>query len=196
MGGSEDDGISYIVLDDFGNAYVTGGTGSGDFPMVNPIQDSYGGGVDPGYFNWLGPGDAFVAKFDVTGAMTFGTYLGGAGAEGGLGIALDTAGNVYVAGGTRSTELTTVNPFQEANAGGWDAFVVSIGGLVPTPTPTATSTPTDTPTPTSTPTNTPTATPTDTPTATPTPTDAPTNSPSPTPTKILVYLPVVMRQSN
>jgi len=205
VGGSGDDGFRDVVFDSYGNVYATGGTGSEDFPLVDPIQDTYRGGVAPEpELSWYGPGDALIAKFDAIGTMTFATYLGGTGAEAGLGIALDTAGNVYVAGGTRSTELETVNPFQGANAGGWDAFIVRIGGLGP-PTPTPTSTPTDTPTPTSTPTDTstptatstPTSTPTDTPTATqtPTPTNTPTNTPTPTPepTEVLVYLPIVMR---
>ena len=223
VGGSGDDGFRDVIFDSYGNAYATGGTGSEDFPLVDPIQDNYRGGVAPEpELSWYGPGDALIAKFDAIGTMTFATYLGGTGAEAGLGIALDTAGNVYVAGGTRSTELEPVNPFQEASAGGWDAFVVRIGGLAPTPTPTATptptSTPTATPTDTSTPTNTPTATPTDTPTdtptatptatptdtptatptptstPTPTPTNTPTNTPTPTPTAIHVYLPIVVRQ--
>jgi len=204
-GGAGNDGFRDLVLDGSGNAYVTGATGSADFPTVNPIQDTLRGGVAPERdYNWLGPGDACVAGFDATGTMTFGTYLGGTGAEASLGIALDAAGNVYVAGATRSTDMDTVNPYQSANEGGYDAFVASIGGLVPTPTPTPTptNTPTDTPTPTSTPTDTPTPTstptptPTDTPTPTPTdtPTATPTSTPTTTPTPFYpLYLPLVVR---
>ena len=184
VGGSGDDGLRDVVFDCCGNPYVTGGTGSEDFPLVDPIQDTFKGGVAPpeGPYGGAGPGDVIVAKFDTTGIMTFGTYLAGAGVEGGGGIALDTAGNVYVTGVTRSTDLDTVNAFRDANAGGYDAFVAIIGGLIPTPTPT--STPTDTPTPTSTPTATPTdtPTPTSTPTSTPTLTSTPTDTPTATPT--------------
>jgi hypothetical protein len=191
VGGSGDDGFRDVIFDRHGNAYATGGTGSEDFPTVNPIQDNYRGGVAPEpELSWYGPGDALIAKFDAIGRMTFATYLGGTGADAGLGIALDTAGNVYVAGGTRSTELETVNPFQEANAGLWDVFIVSIGGLIP-PTPTPTSTPTNTPTPTSTPTATPTdtSTPTPTNTATVTPTDTSTPTLTNTPTATLTDTP-------
>jgi hypothetical protein len=219
VGGSGDDGFRDVIFDWWGNAYVTGATGSEDFPLVDPIQDTFRGGVAPpeGPYGGAGPGDVIVAKFDIAGAMTFGTYLAGTGVEGGGGIALDTAGQVYVTGVTRSTDLDTVNAFQDGNAGGYDVLVAGIGGLIPptptatptdtptpTNTPTPTSTPTATPTPTSTPTDTPTATPTDTstptptntPTATPTPTltNTPTNTPTPTPTAVHVYLPIVVRQ--
>ena len=56
-----------------------------------------------------------------------------------------------------------------------------------TPTPTATTAPTETPTPTAT------YTPTDSPTASPTPTDIPTATPSPTATRVLVWLPALLR---
>jgi uncharacterized protein (TIGR03437 family) len=42
------------------------------------------------------------------------------------GIALDPAGNVVVAGGTRSTDFPTANPLQAANKGHADAFVASL----------------------------------------------------------------------
>jgi len=59
--------------------------------------------------------------------MTFGTYLGGTGAEAATGIALGAPGSVYVMGGTASTDLDTVNPFQGANAGDFDVFIARIG---------------------------------------------------------------------
>ena len=127
FGGSGIDGSRAVVLDPFGGVYVAGGTGSGDSPIVNPIQADFRGGVAPQPpFNQLGAGDAFVAGFDTGGAMTFGTYLGGTGAEAATGIALDPSGNVYVTGGTTSSDLDTVNPFQGANAGGFDVFIARI----------------------------------------------------------------------
>lgn len=130
FGGSGDDGIRGVVFDGCGNVFVAGGTGSEDFPTVDPIQDTFRGGVASlVWYAWLGPGDGLVAGFDPTGIMTFGTYLGGTGAEATVGIGLDAAGNVYVAGGTESTDLDVVNPFQDANAGGFDVLVARIGGL-------------------------------------------------------------------
>ena len=50
------------------NTYVTGWTASTNLPVRNAFQSHSGGGVD-----------AFVAKFDPTGALAYCTYLGGAG---------------------------------------------------------------------------------------------------------------------
>jgi len=67
--GSGEDFATDIAVDDRGNAYVTGGTASPDFPTANAFDDSPSDG-----------GDAFVAKLDPTGTrLVFSTYLGGSG---------------------------------------------------------------------------------------------------------------------
>jgi Beta-propeller repeat len=102
-----------IAVDGAGNAYVTGSTGS-NFPTVNPLQASFGGGNS----------DAFVTKINAAGsALVYSTYLGGSGSDGGLGIAVDGPGNAYVTGYTSSTNFPTANPLQASFGGG------SIGGV-------------------------------------------------------------------
>jgi hypothetical protein len=196
-GGSGDDGFRGMAVDSAGECYATGGTGSPNLPMVNAIRPQFLGGVAPEPdLAAMGPADPFLAVFDSSGGVVFSTYLGGTGADAALGLALDPIGNVYVSGGTRSTDLTPVNGFQDANAGEYDIFVAHIAGFAPpTATPTATPTPTATLTPTATPTDTPTPTPTDTPTATPTstPTDTPTATPTATPVGLIHYLPLLHR---
>jgi len=201
VGGSGNDGLWGVAVDDLGNIYASGGTGSRDFPTVAAVETAFLGGVSSmDYYAWYGPGDMVVTAFDPLGNMTFGTYLSGSGAEAAFGIALDTLGNVYVAGGTESADLAVANPFQSASAGSYDVFVAGISGvaLEPTatftPTDTPTATPTVTPTPTSTPTPTPTPTATATPSATPTatPTDMPTATPTATPPAL--YLPLLLSQ--
>jgi hypothetical protein len=124
LGGSGLDQANSIAVDTAGNAYVTGSTESTDFPTQNPLQAANHGGFY-GY-------DVFVAKINPAGsALVYSTYLGGSGDDNGQGIAVDSAGNVYLTGYTSSTDFPTENPIQAANAGGdeycaCDAFVAKI----------------------------------------------------------------------
>jgi len=153
-----------IALDAANNAYITGDTASTNFPVVNAIQGSYGGGAT----------DAFVTKLNASGSgLLYSTFLGGNLTDEGRGIASNGSGDVFVTGDTSSANFPTSNPLQINNGGGIenhdDAFVVRIGDFAPTPVPTPTPTPTPTPVATPTPTPTPVATPTPTPTPTPAP---------------------------
>ena len=114
-GGSTETGIG-IAVDAPGNAYVTGQTQSTNFPTVNAIQPSLGGGSD-----------AFVTKINAAGtALVYSTYLGGNDYDYGEGIAVDASGNAYVTGQTVSTNFPIVNAIQPANGGNNDAFVTKI----------------------------------------------------------------------
>jgi uncharacterized repeat protein (TIGR01451 family) len=95
---------------------VTGLTTSTDFPTANALQPSAGGG-----------GDAFAAKINASGsALVYSTYLGGRGQEDGIGIAVDSAGNAYVAGFTVLTNFPTANALQPSFGGVVDAFAAKI----------------------------------------------------------------------
>jgi hypothetical protein len=116
IGGSGDDAASGIAVDTSGNAYVTGFTGSSDFPTSNPIQPSRAGGQD-----------GFVFRLNSAGsALDYSTYLGGSGDDRGNGIAVDSFRNAYVEGTTNSSNFPTVSAFQPALAGATDAFVTKI----------------------------------------------------------------------
>jgi len=120
LGGTTgDDAGRGIAVDATGNAYVTGFTASTDFPTTpGAFQTAFGGGVF----------DAFVVKLNPAGsALVYGTYLGGAGSDVGLGIAIDTAQNAYVTGGTFSANFpTAAGVSQTVLAGGRDAFVTQL----------------------------------------------------------------------
>lgn len=117
LGGSGTDSAVGIAADGSGNAYVTGGTSSTNFPTMNPFQPANAGGSS----------DAFVAKLNPTGsALVYSTYLGGSGDDHGSGIAVDSTGNAYLEGATASTNFPTVNPLQPANGGGYDILVAKL----------------------------------------------------------------------
>lgn len=105
-----------IAVDGSGNAVVTGDTNSFDFPTVNAIQSTL-----------LGIDDAFVAKLNASGsAFVYVTLLGGTLSDRGAGVAVDPAGNAYIAGFTSSTNFPRVNAFQSSFGGVEDAFVTKI----------------------------------------------------------------------
>ncbi len=116
LGGSSDDFGYGIAVDASGNAYVTGETGSTNFPTANPLQAANGGNDD-----------AFVAKVNAAGSgLAYSTYLGGSNIDFGLGIAVDASGNASVTGSTSSANFPTANPLQAAYGGLGDAFVAKV----------------------------------------------------------------------
>ncbi|MFX1350555.1 MAG: SBBP repeat-containing protein [Promethearchaeota archaeon] len=79
-GGGGWDYAHSIVLDDSGNIYITGGTGS------------FGAGSD----------DAFIAKYDSTGNSLLNITWGRSKVDSGNSIALDDSGNIYITGSTEN----------------------------------------------------------------------------------------------
>ncbi len=117
FGGSGDDRAFGITVDGSGNAYLTGWTYSTNFPVTSGSrQPVLGGGRD-----------AFVAQLNPSGsALLYSTYLGGSGHDSGNAIAVDAAGNAYIAGDTYSTNLPVMNALQGSNSGRQDAFVAKL----------------------------------------------------------------------
>ncbi len=120
LGGTDnDEGDGIAVVN--GLIYVTGTTDSPDFPVAgNSYQNAQATDFD-----------AFLVVIDPTqsGAASevYGSYLGGSSADAGRTVAVDSAGNVYVAGVTYSTDFpTTFNAFQPGYAGGGDGFIAEL----------------------------------------------------------------------
>ena len=121
LGGSQGDQGFGIAVDTGGNAYVTGFTGSTDFPTTpGAFQTSLGG-----------PLDAFVTKLDPLGsALVYSTYLGGSNVDSGAAIAVDPLGNAYVIGDTISSDFpTSLGALQRSFGGGVDAFVAKLNAI-------------------------------------------------------------------
>jgi hypothetical protein len=120
LGGSGDEQATHIAIDSAGNSYVTGVTGSTNFPTtLGALQTSL-----------LGSNDAFVVKLDPTGtALVYSTYLGGSDVDLGNSIAVDSSGNVYLVGQTVSTDFPiSAGAFQTTPGGDGDAFVTKLSG--------------------------------------------------------------------
>jgi hypothetical protein len=122
LGGTGGDRAYGIAVDSAGNAYITGDTGSSDFPVTpGAFQTSFAGGPNPGH--------CFVAGVSANGSsMVYGTFLGGTGTDGGRSIAIDSHGNAVVVGQTASTDFpVTAEALQRVFGGGtMDAFLARI----------------------------------------------------------------------
>jgi len=132
IGGVDDDVALSLAVDAEGSAFVTGYTDSANFPRQNARFNQISGTPYPvlGYY----PLDGFVTKLGPSGTnLVYSTFLGGNGVDVGVGIAVDPAGNAYVAGYTQSSNFPTANVQGTfANySGGYekddDAFVAKFG---------------------------------------------------------------------
>lgn len=119
VGGSRG-GIAFgITVDATDHAYITGVTGSNDFPTTSGALKT----TCSQCANNIS--DAFVSKLNPTGSMLmYSTFLGGdSGLDTGHDIAVDNDGNTYITGETSSDDFPLVNPVQSLRAGNSDAFV-------------------------------------------------------------------------
>ncbi len=118
LGANVDVNPQSIQVDASGDAYVFSESGGGDpnFP-VDPIE-SYNNGQD-----------LFIQEIDPTGAIQlFSTFLGGYGDDYPGGIAVDSAGAIYITGYTDSSDYpVTAAALQNTIGGNYDAFVSKIG---------------------------------------------------------------------
>jgi len=114
-GGEHVDDGRGIAVDGSGNAYVTGYTGSSNFPTTPGVYQDQTSDCS----------DAFVAKFSPSGTLLYSTFLGGGDGDEAWAIAVDGSGNAYVTGMTWSSDFPALNPFQPYQAR-YDAFVTKL----------------------------------------------------------------------
>lgn len=118
LGTTGNDQAYGIAVDSAGSPIVTGYTNSSAFPTPAGYDPSYNGGAF----------DAFVTKFDPTGAtLTFSTFLGGGSTDQAFGIALDASGRPTVTGTTNSAGFpATPGAFDQSYNGAGDVFVTRL----------------------------------------------------------------------
>jgi len=126
LGGADDDVGNSLAIGSDGKIYVAGYTGSSDFPTTSGSYNT-----SKGVFF-----DAFVSKLsgDLT-SLIASTYLGGYYRDIARSIAIDSGGNIYVAGETRSSNFPTTPGSYDTTYNGdvsisyaYDAFVSKLDG--------------------------------------------------------------------
>jgi|GEM_PF-1260321 len=119
LGGSESEWGFAVAADPSGAAWFVGMTQSEDFPVSNAAQAEHGGALD-----------VFAAKLSADGqALQTSGFFGGSDVDKPNDAAVDSEGNLYVTGPTRSEDLPLVGAAQTDFGGGEiarDAFVVKI----------------------------------------------------------------------
>lgn len=122
LGGADVEWSSDIGVGADGSFAICGYSRSGDFPVtVGAFQASHRG---------TGYNDVVVAKFDSSGSRIWSTYVGSEFHDYGWGVAVDSAGRVWVCGHTENASHpdnnlpTTTGAMNETHNGNWDAFLI------------------------------------------------------------------------
>jgi hypothetical protein len=119
-GGSSDDQALGIATDIFSNVYITGFTMSASgIATPGAYNTKYGGSRDNG----------FLAKFDSSGHLKWGTYFGGDQNDYSFAVATDLQGNVCIAGTASSgTGIASSGAFRSSVGGFYDGFLAKFTG--------------------------------------------------------------------
>ncbi len=113
VGGAETDEIHGVGVDGTGAIYVAGITNSTNFPVVAAYQSTL-----------KGTRDAFVVKLNASATTrVYSTYLGGSQEDFAFDIAVDTAGNAFVAGEAQSADFPVASAYQSVKNSAGDAFL-------------------------------------------------------------------------
>jgi len=117
------------IYSDGTNVWVTGESGSPNFPTLNPGGGAYYQAVNGSN----GGGNAFILQFTTSGVLKWATLYGGTGDDAGYSIQSDGT-NVWVTGWVSSTGFPTLNPgggayYQAANGGSENVFILQFNTL-------------------------------------------------------------------
>ncbi len=130
LGGAAEDQLKSVTLAADGAIIVAGYTGSSNFPLMNPLQDTKASGYD-----------AIVARMSANGAnLEFSTFLGGNDQDDAQAVKLDSSSNIVIAGQTQSYNFPSAVPLQSLNGGLYGGFLTKIQFTGDTTAPTVTIT--------------------------------------------------------
>ena len=118
LGGSSEEEATGIAVDRVGNIYLTGWSGSPNFPLT---ADAFQGSI-------AALDDVFLVRLEPDAStLDYATFIGGAGGEQGLALAVGGAGAAIMVGTTTSPEFPTTpgapQPTISSDREGGDAFV-------------------------------------------------------------------------
>ena len=128
IGGSGSDSVGAMTIDSHANAYLFGTTTSSDFPTTPGALQAASKATNQFFFSKLDPAQ------NGPNSLLYSTYIGGSNPANGVvqggAITVDSASNVYLAGGTNFTDMPTLNAYQGALQGGTNLWIARL--LAPT----------------------------------------------------------------
>jgi hypothetical protein len=127
LGSTGNELAASLALDNAGNVYVAGWTGSANFPTTTGAFSTTLKGFTNGFITKIGINPSTQKP-----VLAYSTFFGGSGGEAIYGLALDSLGRVYVVGYTGSdSDFPKVNPLYPEYRGNYDAFVAKLDLLNP-----------------------------------------------------------------
>ncbi|MFW9961201.1 MAG: SBBP repeat-containing protein [Candidatus Thorarchaeota archaeon] len=105
-----------VAFDSQGDVLLAGMAEAGGLATEGVYQEEHAGGSS----------DAFIAKFKTNGTLVYLTYVGGALAEWGCDLAVDSEDNIVITGFTASHDFPTVNTYQDEWTGEVDTFITKM----------------------------------------------------------------------
>jgi uncharacterized protein (TIGR03437 family) len=131
-----------LAVNSAGDLYLAGSTSSAQFPVLNAVQPQLGRGDCSNSFQKAVCSDSFVMRWRTSDMkLLVSTFFGGSGPDSAAAIALDSSGNVYLAGTTASMDFPLKQPIQSTVGEGTcqsvsgqaftrcpDAFVLKLSG--------------------------------------------------------------------
>jgi hypothetical protein len=124
LAGSGNDMASSLAVDSQGREYVFGTTSSPNFPVTPGALQDAAAATNQFFFSKVNP------TASGSNSLPYSTFIGGGSPSGGTvsggAIAVDSAFNVYLAGGTNFSDMPLLNAFQGTEQGGSDVWVAKL----------------------------------------------------------------------